>query len=59
MLYMYITTYRVLKRGYFYIKYDEMTKYSYLSLPASNRKIRPLFFTETLKVEEKWPYFFV
>ena len=52
MLYMYVTTNRVLKRGYFKIKYDEMTKQLYLGLWASNQKNKTTLFPETLKVEE-------
>ena len=49
---MYVTTNRVLKRGYFEIKYDEMTKQLYLGLWASNKKNKTTLFPETLKVEE-------
>ena len=44
MLYVYITTDRVLKFGYFETKYHEMTNQLYLSLWASNKKIRSLYF---------------
>ena len=52
MLYMYVTTNRVLKRGYFLIKCDEMTKQFYLGLWASNQKNKTTLFPEILKVEE-------
>ena len=52
MLYIYVTTSRVMKKGYFQIKYHEMTKRVYLGLWASNQKNKTTLFPETLKVEE-------
>ena len=52
MLYVYVTTDRVLKFGYFETKYHEMTNQLYLGLWASNQKNKTTLFPETLKVEE-------
>ena len=52
MLYVYVTTSRVLKKNIFEIKYYEMTKRVYLGLWASNEKNKTTLFPETLKVEE-------
>ena len=52
MLYVYVTTSRVLKKNIFEMKYYEMTKRVYLSLWASNQKNKTTLFPETLKFEE-------
>ena len=52
MLYVYVTTSRVLKKNIFEIKYYEMTKRVYLGLWASNEKNKTTLFPETLKVKE-------
>ena len=51
MLYMYVTTDRVLKFGYFETKYYKMNNQLYLGLWASNKKNKTTLFLETLKVE--------
>ena len=52
MLYVYVTTNRVLKFGYFERKYPEITNKLYLGLWASNQKNKTTLFPQTLKVEE-------
>ena len=52
MLYVYPTSDRVLKFGYFETKYHEMKNQLYLGLWASDKKNKTNLFPETLKGEE-------
>ena len=52
MLYVYFTTNRVMKQGYFKMKYYRMTKQLYLGLWASNKKKSPIYFLNIFNLKK-------